>query len=137
MTQQVLIDTSPIVAVLSENDDYHQICLDTLKQLNPPLITSWAVLTEVLWLIRKNKKHIASLFLMIEGNLLQVVNLPEESTPWLKNYLLKYHDIGAQIADISLCYLAETQNINIIFTLDKKDFNIYRINNNQALKIIP
>jgi predicted nucleic acid-binding protein len=137
MNQQIIIDTSPIVAILSPKDTNHQICVDTLKTLQPPLITCWSVITEVLWLIRKNKIGINALFTMIEADLLQVVHLPKEATPWLKSYLLKYHDIGAQIADVSLCYLAETKNINTIFTLDKRDFQIYRIKNNQTLNIIP
>lgn len=137
MNQPILIDTSPIVAILSSKDTHHQICVDTLKNLQPPLITCWAVLTEVLWLIRQNKITINALFLMIENNLLKVVHLPEVATPWLKNYYLQYYDIEPQIADISLCYLAETNNINTIFTLDKRDFSIYRINGNKALTIIP
>ena len=120
MKQQIIIDTSPLVALLSSKDTYHQICVETLKQLHPPLITCWAVLTEAHWLLRHNKIAVESLFSMIEGQLLQVVHLPEESTAWLKDYLLCYHDIGAQIADVSLCYLAETQNISTIFTLDKR-----------------
>ena len=137
MKQQIIIDTSPLVAILSPNDTYHKICVETLKQLHPPLITCWAVLTEAHWLIRHNKIAVESLFSMIEGGLLQVVHLPSESTVWLKDYLLRYHHIGAQIADVSLCYLAETQNLNTIFTLDRRDFGIYRIKNNQVLSIIP
>ncbi len=137
MKQKILIDISPIVAILSPKDTYHDICVDTLKTLQPPLITCWAVITEVLWLIRQNKIGINALFTMIEGDLLKVIHLPKEATPWLKSYLLKYHDIGAQIADVSLCYLAESLNINTVFTLDKRDFRIYRIKDNQALNIIP
>ena len=137
MTPKILIDTSPIVALLSSRDTSHQICVETLKNLHPPLITCWPVLTEVLWLIRQNKIAINALFTMIEGDLLQVIHLPKEAIPWLKNYLLKYSDIGAQIADVSLCYLAETQKTNTIFTLDRRDFSIYRINGNQAFTIMP
>lgn len=137
MSRQVLIDTSPIVAILSSQDTYHQVCVDALKRLNPPLITCWAVLTEAFWLLRPDKKAIASLFTMIEGNLLQIHDLPPDSIIWLKNYHLKYYDMGTQIADISLCYLAETLNINTIFTLDRRDFQIYKINKNQSFTIIP
>ncbi len=90
MKQQILIDTSPIVAILSPKDTYHQICVDTLKILQPPLITCWAVITEVVWLIRKNKIGINALFTMMEGNLLQVIHLPQEATPWLKSYMMNY-----------------------------------------------
>ena len=135
--QQIMVDTSPLVAILSPRDNYHQICVDTLKNIKPPLLTTWAVITEIFWLIRDNKKAVESLFKMLEGNLIKIVELSEESIIWLKNFMLNYYDMGVQIADASLCYLAETYQINIIFTLDRKDFSIYRIKNNQYFTIIP
>jgi len=47
---------------------------------------------------------------MIENGLIEVVHLPKDSVYWLKGFLLKYHDMGAQLADASLCYLAEYNN---------------------------
>ena len=137
MNSSVLIDTGPLVAILSPKDDYHQICIDTLKSLKSPLLTTWPVITETHWLTRQNSKIVTSLFKMIEANVIQALDLPSESIPWMKNFLLKYEDIGAQIADVSLCYFAEACKIDTIFTLDKRDFSIYRIKNNRYLNIIP
>jgi predicted nucleic acid-binding protein len=137
MNSSILIDTGPLVAILSPKDDYHQICIDTLKILKSPLLTTWPVITETHWLTRQNSKIVTSLFKMIEGNVIQVLDLPSESIPWMKNFLLKYEDTGAQIADVSLCYFAEAYKIDTIFTLDKRDFAIYRIKNNRYLNIIP
>ncbi|WP_254174858.1 type II toxin-antitoxin system VapC family toxin [Planktothrix pseudagardhii] len=137
MKQKVLVDTGPLVSILSLSDTHHQRCITTLQTLQPPLLTCWSVITETHWLIRKNKVAVTSLFKMIEGGLIEVVHLPEESIPWLKIFILKYHDIGVQIADASLCYLAEIRHLDTIFTLDRRDFSIYRIRNNQTLKIIP
>jgi uncharacterized protein len=137
INQQVLIDTGPLVAILSPTDHHHQICVDTFKKLQPPLITCWPVLTEAHYLLRQNKTAIMALFSMLEHGLIKVVELPQDSVSWLKQFNLKYHDIEAQIADISLCYLAETHNIDVIFTLDKRDFSIYRIRGNKSLIIMP
>lgn len=137
MNKQVVVDTSPIVAILSPSDNYHNICVETLKTLPPPLFTTWAVITEVLWLIRSNKKAIETLFTMIDGQLIAIKPLQNESIMWLKTFMLNYHDMGVQIADASLCYLAESQKIDTVFTLDRKDFSIYRINGKKSLDIIP
>lgn len=137
MNLSVLVDTGPLVAIVSPKDSYHKICLSTLKTLNSPLVTSWPVITEAHWLIRQDSRAVASLFKMIEGGLVKILDLPNDSIPWLKNFLLKYQDMDAQIADISLCYLAEIYNINTVFTTDKTDFLIYRIKNNQYFNIIP
>jgi uncharacterized protein len=133
----IIVDTSSLVAILSPRDNYHQICINTLKTIKPPLLTTYAVITETLWLIRDNKKAIESLFTMIEGNLIKVEELPDEAISWLKKFMLNYYDMGVQIADASLCYLAEIHQSNVIFTLDRKDFSIYRIKNNQSFTIIP
>jgi hypothetical protein len=33
MNSSILVDTGPLVAILSPKDDYHQICINTLKSL--------------------------------------------------------------------------------------------------------
>lgn len=137
MKNLVLVDTRPLVAILSARDHYHQICLETLKTLNLPLLTTWAVITENLWLIRHNRKVIESLFKMIQRELVKINPLSENAIYWLDNFMSKYYDLGVQIADASLCYLAEIYEIEVIFTLDRKDFGVYRIKNNTPLKIIP
>ena len=44
---------------------------------------------------------------------------------------------SGQLADAALVYLAERDHIRSIFTLDQRDFSIYRLKRNRALRIIP
>jgi hypothetical protein len=41
------------------------------------------------------------------------------------------------LADASLCYLAEPERIDRIFTLDRRDFVVYRVRQNQPLVLLP
>ncbi len=41
----ILLDTGPIVAFFDASDNYHNLCIETLKEINEPLFTSWPVLT--------------------------------------------------------------------------------------------
>ncbi len=41
----ILLDTGPIVAFFDASDNYHSLCIETLKEINEPLFTSWPVLT--------------------------------------------------------------------------------------------
>jgi len=137
MNNLILVDTSPLVAIVSPKDNYHQVCVDTLKTISPPLLTTWAVITETLWLVRHNQKAIKAIFTMIQGELIKIDPLSDNAITWLDSFMTKYYDIGVQIADASLCYLAEMYNIDTVFTLDKKDFTIYRIKEKKLLNIIP
>jgi predicted nucleic acid-binding protein len=105
--------------------------------IQPPLLTTWAVLTEVFWLIRGDSMAINTLFTMLEGGLVEIDPLAGDAVIWLRAFMSKYQDIGVQVADASICYLAEKHEIDTVFTLDRRDFSIYRIKGNQALKIIP
>ncbi len=40
--------------------------------------------------------------------------------------LARYEDLRPQLADASLLYLAERENIGTIFMLDRRDFSVYR-----------
>lgn len=50
-------------------------------------------------------------------------------------YVQKYADMKPQLADVSLVYLAERERATI-FTLDKRDFSVYRINRSQRLTLL-
>lgn len=56
MTERVLVDAGPLIAIVSTRDEHHQICVAELKELRAPLITCWPVLTEAAWILRKQPK---------------------------------------------------------------------------------
>ncbi|PNW38207.1 UNVERIFIED_CONTAM: twitching motility protein PilT [Euhalothece sp. KZN 001] len=135
--KRVIVDTGPIVAILSASDHHHQICVETLKEITPPLITTWSVLTEVQYLLRRNPKALQGLFRSFEEGLFILEELSPEALPWLQMFLTQYQDITPQLADASLMYVAEKKEIKTIFTLDRRDFSIYRFRNKQAPSLLP
>ncbi len=49
----------------------------------------------------------------------------------------RYASLGAQLADAALMYIAEREGINTVFTLDRRDFSVYRTTDGRALSILP
>jgi uncharacterized protein len=137
MAERVLIDTGPMVAILSENDEHHGRCSEALATLTPPLFTCWPVVTEAAWLLRKRPDTIQTLFGSFEGGLFALLPLDAEALPAVAALMKRYESSGLQLADAALAYLAERENIRTVFTTDRRDFSIIRLKRNRLLKLIP
>ena len=133
----ILVDTGPLVAIASARDQHHQLCVEQLRQLQPPLLTCWPVITEAAWLLRHHPSAVDRLLGSFEAGLLRLLTLDEKAMHWLATFLTRYRKVGAQIADGALVYLAEREGIDTVFTLDRRDFLVYRLGNGRSLRILP
>jgi uncharacterized protein len=133
----VLVDTGPLVAILRAEDHYHELCVRTLAQLGGPLLSCWPVITEAAWLLRSHPRAIERLLLGSDGSFLELAHLSGTEAIPIAEILNRYAGLRPQLADASLVYLAERENINTIFTLDRRDFAVYRTSRKRAFRIIP
>ena len=60
------------------------------------------------------------------GLSVSILELGEDAPSRIAAFMNRYASIGAQLADASLVYLAERENIDTVFTLDRRDFSVYR-----------
>ena len=137
MRRAVLMDAGPLVAILSRDDASHERCVAELAELPVPLVTCWPVVTEVLWLLRGNDLAVRGLFRGFADGLWALAPLGGEALPWLEAFLERYRKLGAQLADACLVYLAERHGIDTVFSLDYRDFSVYRYKKSKSLKIVP
>jgi predicted nucleic acid-binding protein len=135
--RRILVDAGPLVALVSKNDKHHQACTTTLATLSPPLVTCWPVLTETAWLLRKDPAALEKLFDAFAAGLLKLSPLGQEALPWIAGFMHRYENIGAQLADGALMYLAQRDQVRTIFTLDRRDFTVYRVKGKRTLRLIP
>jgi predicted nucleic acid-binding protein len=49
----------------------------------------------------------------------------------------RYATLGAQLADAALVFIAEREGIETVFTLDRRDFTVYRTSDGRALTLVP
>lgn len=135
--RRVLLDTGPLVALMSERDTHHKRCVETLAILPPPLLTCWPVLTEAAWLLRNQHRPLDRIADAHAAGLFECLPLDGDSLPEIARIMRRYEDAGLQLADAALVYLAERENIRTVFTLDRRDFSIVRLKHNRMLSLIP
>ena len=137
MAERVLIDTGPIIAILSEDDEHHNRCSEALAVLAPPLFTCWPVITEAAWILRKRPDSVAKMFEGFTGGLFDLISITAADLPAIAAMMKRYESAGLQLADAALARLAERENIRTVFTTDRRDFSIIRLKRNRTLKLIP
>jgi uncharacterized protein len=134
---RVLVDAGPLVAFLNANDAAHATCTAVAKTLPRPLLTTWIVLAEAAWLLRRTTEGPLRLLRLVEGGVIACPELDSGAPAGMAAYLQKYSDLQPQLADVSLLYLAEREGVPSIFTLDWRDFSVYRIRHNTPLVLLP
>jgi predicted nucleic acid-binding protein len=67
----------------------------------------------------------------------QLLALDEADALPLAKILYRYRKLGAQLADAALLHLAEREGLERVFTLDRRDFSIYRLPGNRTLQLLP
>ena len=137
MNGRVLVDTGPIVAILSESDQHHQACVEELQRIRGPLLTCWPVITEAAWLLRAYPRAVQRLLSCFDGRPFELAPLGEEDLPGIAGILFKYRGTGVQLADATLIHLAGRDGIETVFTLDRRDFGVLRLAGGKRPRIIP
>lgn len=137
MSGRVLLDTGPIVAILSESDEHHKACVEQLRSIRGPLLTCWPVITEAAWLLRAYPLAIGRLLSSFKGLPFKLLDLKEQDLQGIAAILAKYEGLGIQLADASLMHLANREGIETIFTLDRRDFSVLRLARGRKLRVIP
>lgn len=137
MKPWILVDTGPLVAILNKRDSKHSICCKELSKLEPPLLTTWPVITEAAWLLRSQPDLVRKLVQSLEDGFLRLAWLDESDVAGLVDIMTRYSDASFQLADVSLMYVGERQDISVVFTLDRRDFSVFRKTTGEAVSIIP
>jgi uncharacterized protein len=135
--KRVLVDTGPLVAIMSPADQHHKACLEALHDLPGPLFSCWPVITEAAWLLRRRPGVVRQLLDSISAGFLELLPVESAEAAEIGKVIEKYRNIRPQLADAALVYLAERDGFDVIFTLDRRDFSVYRAGRKRAFRIIP
>ena len=90
--RRILIDTGPLVAILSRNDEHHESCVAFLKEVSGPLVCCWPVITEAVWLLRAYPDAVQQLLRSLGTGFLELLPLTENDAAPIADILKKYQD---------------------------------------------
>jgi predicted nucleic acid-binding protein len=135
--RRVLVDTGPLVAIMSRVDQHHKTCVEMLHELPGPLFSCWPVITEAAWLLRGRTGAVRQLLDGISAGFLELLTIQSAEAAGIGKVMEKYRNIRPQLADAALVYLAERDGFDTIFTLDRRDFSVYQAKRKGAFQIIP
>ena len=133
----ILIDAGPLVALADPLDAHHRQCVELATTLLNPQITTWPVLAEAAWIMRRSQHFFLRLLPSFADGEIAIHQAGSEALTWMVDFMDRYWNMRAQLADASLMYVAEREQIDTVFTLDRRDFSVYRTSKNRALKIVP
>ena len=126
-----LADTGAIVALMNAADRWHEECVDAYRQLEFPLATTAAVLSETFHLIHRRTRPHARVaekaWQLVATDAITVVAIDDSDLPAIEALMTKYADRPMAFADATLVHVADRLSTNVIFTIDHSDFETYRV----------
>ena len=94
-------------------------------------------MTESIYLLRRRRDAVHTLLELADQGSLEVLDLDHDAYRWISEFTRRYDDLNPDLADASLMYLAEREGIDTVFTLDRRDFLVYRRTDGGSLNVIP
>lgn len=133
----ILVDAGPLVAILNARDNDHEICVSAFRAFHAPLTTTWSVITEAAYLLGHSIVAQEALFGLIERGAVNIALLDGDDLPFIRKLMRTYHDLPMDLADATLVHLAMKTGTDTVFTLDSRDFSVYRLGKTKSIRIVP
>lgn len=105
--------------------------------MREPLGTVWPAITEAMYLLGFSFAAQDALWRFLGPDALNILSLDSADLPRMRELMRKYRDLPMDLADAALVRVAEREKISRIFTIDRKDFEIYRPRGPRRFEIVP
>jgi predicted nucleic acid-binding protein len=130
--RSILVDTGPLVALFHARDRHHEAAKATLQANPAALISTWPVITEACHFLGQTGKRALLTFVRRGG--LRLEALTVEDVPEIDALIVRYAKMD--FADATLVLAAERTGISEIFTIDRRDFEAYRLRSGKRFKLL-
>lgn len=135
MKRRAILDTGPLVSLLNRREAQHGWVKDSLGDIEPPLLTCEAVVSEACFLLRGVYGGQKAVMETLSTGLVQIAfRLVEDAEP-VAELMERYASVPMSLADACLVRMAERYPESAVLTFDQ-DFYIYRKNRSEAIPMI-
>ena len=134
MKEAVLVDTGPIVAFLNSRDRYHEWSRETFAEIEAPVMSCEAVLSEACFLLRTARGGSEAVLKLVDRGLVRLPFRLEAETGPIRRLLSRYSNVPMSLADACLVRMSERLSDSVLLTLDR-DFKVYRKHGRNVIPI--
>jgi uncharacterized protein len=135
MRKSIILDTGVLVAFLMPSDKFHRWAVSSLANIQYPILSCEAVLTEVCFLLQRvHAGREKALQLVKQGYIEMPFRLSDEIET-VEKLMQRYDSVPMSLADACLVRMTEIYTETSVLTLDS-DFRIYRKHRNQEISVI-
>ena len=134
-----LVDTGTLVALFDPRDGQHHRCVGRLKAIREQIVTTIPVLTEAFHMLGPASTGSERLREFVESGGLSVWFFERGSLTRAFELMELYADHPMDLADASLVAAAEALGTRRVFTIDRDDFETYKVrrgHRHQAIQIL-
>jgi uncharacterized protein len=123
----ILMDTGPLVALFDPQDGEHRRCVKTLQEIREPIATTTPVLTEAFHMLGPSSVGSDRLREFVEQGGLSIWFFDRPALTRAFELMELYADHPMDLADASIVAAAEALDTRRVFTIDRNDFETYRV----------
>ncbi len=136
---KVLVDSSFLVAAYDRDSARHQETNEIIEGFRSQLIVPEVVFTEVVYLLKRNGGVRTAVHFLRDLNNLHpdIVNMTSDDLQRAADIMEQYTTVSFDFVDCCLMALSERLNIRVVFTLDRRDFTIFRPRHIDYLRVLP
>jgi uncharacterized protein len=134
---RMLIDAGPLIALGDADDQWHEPCRELTRQIADDLVTVWPAVAEAMYMLGRVAGGQDRLWKWLVGDGPEIAPLDRADLPRMCELMHKYRDLPMDLADAAIVRVAERERIRRVFTIDRRDFELYRPSRLGRFEILP
>jgi len=133
----MLFDTGALVALVDRSDRNHGRCREFFESFHGRLLSTEPIVTEATYLFSSSLSAQKSCISFFTRGGAVLIPQSQRSLSRAADLMEKYQNIPMDFTDATLVVLGEEAQIHEVFTLDRRGFEIYRLNGRKPFTIWP